>query len=59
MTASQASSAKAVNVGTYRTDPLHPRIASAVDALLVRGKVVAPVDVLICMDLLTADRLQA
>jgi hypothetical protein len=27
--------------------------------LLARGKVVAPVDVLICMDLLTADRLQA
>ena len=59
MTASHASSATAVNVGTYRADPLHPRIARAVDALLARGKVVAPVDVLICMDLLTADRLQA
>ena len=59
MTALPAPSATAVNVGTYRADPLHPRIASAVDALLARGKVVAPVDVLICMDLLTADRLQA
>jgi hypothetical protein len=59
MTASQASSATAVNVDAYRADPLYPRIARAVDALLARGKVVAPVDVLICMDLLTADRLQA
>jgi len=35
-----------MNVGTYRADPLHPRIVRAVDALLARGKVVAPVDVL-------------
>jgi len=48
-----------MNVGTYRADPLHPRIVRAVDALLARGKVVAPVDVLVSMDLLTADRLQA
>lgn len=48
-----------MNVGTYRADPLHPRIVRAVDALLARGKVIAPIDVLVSMDLLTADRLQA
>jgi hypothetical protein len=48
-----------MNVGTYRADPLHPRIVRAVDALLARCKVVAPVDVLVSMDLLTADRLHA
>lgn len=59
MTTSQASSGTAVSVAPYRADPLYPRIARAVDALLARGKVVAPVDVLLAMDYLTADRLEA
>ena len=59
MTALQASSATAVSVATYRADPLYPRIARAVEALLARGKVVAPVDVLVGMDLPTADQLHA
>jgi hypothetical protein len=36
-------------VETYPDDPLYPRIVRAVDAALARGKVVAPVDVLIGM----------
>ncbi len=42
-----------VSVTTYRDDPLYPRIVRAVAAILENGKVVAPVDVLIGMDLLT------
>jgi hypothetical protein len=45
-------------VETYSADPLYPRIARAVDAILARGKVVAPVDVLIGMHLLTPERLE-
>jgi hypothetical protein len=37
----------------FRDDPLFPRIERAVTALLLKGKVVAPVDVLVAMDLLT------
>lgn len=48
----------AVSVDTYREDPLYPGISRAVDGLLQRGKVVAPVDVLIGMDLLTRERLE-
>ena len=59
MTTSQASSGTAASVATYRADPLYPRVARAVDALLARGKVVAPLDVLLGMDYLAADRLQA
>ena len=47
-----------VSVHTFRGDALHPRIAKAVDALLRRGKVVAAVDVLIEMELLTPERLE-
>ena len=42
-----------MSVTTYRHDPLYPRIVHAVAAILENGKVVAPVDVLIGMDLLT------
>lgn len=59
MTTSQTSSAAALSVATYRADLLYPRVARAVDALLARGKVVAPVDVLVAIDLLTADQLHA
>jgi hypothetical protein len=45
-------------VGTYPDDRLYPRIVRAVDAILARGKVVAPVDVLIGMHLLTRERLE-
>jgi hypothetical protein len=45
-------------VETYPDDPLYPRIVRAVDAILARGKVVAPVDVLIGMHLLTPERLE-
>jgi hypothetical protein len=33
-----------VSVDTFRDDPLYPRIVRAVERLLARGKVVAPVD---------------
>ncbi|MDD5309912.1 MAG: hypothetical protein PHU25_21555 [Deltaproteobacteria bacterium] len=41
-----------VRVDTYRDDPLYPRIVRAVAAILGRGKVVAPVDVLVGMSIL-------
>jgi hypothetical protein len=41
-----------------REDPLYPRIARAVEPLLQRGTVVAPVDVLIGMGLLTREHLE-
>jgi len=44
-------------VDTYRDDPLYPRIARAVEAILERGKVVTPVQVLVGMGLLTLERL--
>jgi hypothetical protein len=47
-----------VNVATYRGDPLYPRIARTVEALLQRRKVVAPVDVLVGMGLLTPEHLE-
>jgi len=47
-----------VSVETFRYDPLYPKIARAVAAILQKGKVVAPVDVLVRMDLLTPERLE-
>jgi hypothetical protein len=47
-----------LTVAGYREDPLYPRIAHGVEDLLRRGKVVAPVDVLIEMELLTRDGLE-
>lgn len=43
-----------LTVANYRQDPLYPRIVSAVEDILRGSKVVMPVDVLIAMDLLTA-----
>jgi hypothetical protein len=40
------------SVDNFRDDPLYPRIERAVAKILARGKVVAPVDVLIAMDIL-------
>lgn len=48
-----------VSVETYRDDPLYPRIVRVVTAILARGKVVAPVDVLVGMGLLDPTRLEA
>lgn len=45
-------------VTSYRKDSLYPRIVRAVEPLLARGKVVAPVDVLIGMGLLTPAKLE-
>jgi hypothetical protein len=50
--------ASKVGVDTYRDDPLYPRVVHAVDAILARGKVVAPVDVLVGMSILGQARLQ-
>lgn len=54
----QASSATKVSVDNYRDDPLYPRIVRAVEPLLTRGKVVAPVDVLLGMGLLDPARME-
>ena len=42
-----------VSVDTFRDDPLYPRVARTARQILARGKVVAPVDVLVGMNLLT------
>jgi hypothetical protein len=52
------SGATRVSVDQYREDPLYPRIVRAVGPLLARGKVVAPVDVLVGMDLLDPAKLE-
>jgi hypothetical protein len=43
---------------TYRDDPLYPRLTRAVATILAKGRVVTPVDVLICMDLLAPEKLE-
>jgi hypothetical protein len=53
------SARSAVTVATFRDDPLYPRIARAVAAILTEGKVVAPVDVLVRMDLLAPADLES
>ena len=47
-----------ISVDTYREDPLYPRVMRSVAAILQRGKVVAPVDVLVGMGLLAPERLE-
>lgn len=47
-----------VSVNTYRHDPLYPRIVRAVGEILRRGNVVAPVDVLVAMELLRPEHLE-
>lgn len=51
-------SAAQIGVDGYRDDKLYPRIVRAVAAILARGKVVAPVDVLVGMGLLEPTRLE-
>ena len=53
MTRAAGNRKPAVNVATFRNDPLFPRIERVVAKLLETGKVVTPVDVLIGMELLT------
>lgn len=55
----KATSATQVSVDTYCGDSLYPRIVRAVEPLLARGKVVAPVDVLVDMGLLEPAKLEA
>lgn len=45
-------------VENFCADPLFPRIEGAVTAVLAKGKVVAPVDVLVAMQLLTPEHLE-
>ena len=47
-----------ITAQTYRDDPLYPRIERAVAAILAKGNVVAPVDVLVGMDLLAWEKLE-
>ena len=46
-----------VTVSNYCKDPLYPRIVRAVAAILAKDKVVAPVDVLVKMSLLTPEQI--
>jgi len=52
------NTATPIGIDTYRDDALYPRIVQAVEALLAGGKVVAPVDVLVHMDLLQPKQLE-
>ena len=54
----KARRASTATVATYRDDPLYPRIERAVAGILAKGKVVAPVDVLIGMGLLAPEKLE-
>ncbi len=47
-----------VSVDNYQADKLYPRIVKATQSLLAKGKVVAPVDVLVHMGLLLPKRLE-
>ncbi|MGA2451246.1 MAG: hypothetical protein ABTD50_21515 [Polyangiaceae bacterium] len=47
-----------VTVHDFRRDPMFPRIERAVAAILANGKVVAPVDVLVKMDILAPSDLE-
>ena len=52
---SNSAQLRPVSVDTFRGDPLYPPIARAFEQILACGKVVAPVDVLISMNLLAHD----
>ena len=54
----RGSAKKQPTVENFQNDPLFPRIERAVEAILAKGKVVAPVDVLIGMSLLTRENLE-
>jgi hypothetical protein len=48
-----------VNVANFQNDPLFPRIERVVAAILAKGKVVTPIDVLVGMDLLKASHVES
>jgi len=52
-----ATPASGLGVDDFRADPLFPRVERAVAAMLAKGNVVAPVDVLVAMQLLAPDAL--
>ena len=54
----ETARAPVVSTATYHADPLYPRVERVVNAILAKGNVVAPVDVLIGMDLLKPDQLE-
>lgn len=54
----QTARAPVVGIATYHADPLCARIECAVNAILAKGNIVAPVDVMIGMDLLRPDQLE-
>jgi len=49
---------KTTTVATYRDDPLYPQIERVVSAILAKNKVVAPIDVLVSMNLLAPEKLE-
>jgi hypothetical protein len=49
---------KRVTVHDFKSDPMYPRLVRAVAAILAGGKVVAPVDVLMKMGILSAKDLE-
>jgi hypothetical protein len=57
--AAQRRGWQSITPDNYRSDPLFPRIERAVLSILARGKVVAPVDVLVGMGALRPDDLDA
>jgi hypothetical protein len=54
----KARRASTTTIATYRDDSLFPRIERAVARILAKGKVVAPVDVLVDMGLLAPEKLE-
>ena len=50
--------AATATVDSFRRDPMYPRIEHAVAAILAKGNVVAPVDVLVGMGLLEPEKLE-
>jgi hypothetical protein len=54
----KARRASTTTAATYRDDSLFPRIDRAVTRILAKGKVVAPVDVLVDMGLLASEKLE-
>ncbi len=50
-----APRAPAVSAATFRDDPLYPRIERVVAAILVKSKIVTPIEVLVGMSLLAPD----
>jgi hypothetical protein len=51
-----ASPRRTASIGTFRADPLYPEFERAVAAISEKGKVVAPVDVLVVMGVLALGR---